>query len=92
MNRYDFILRGIATRKISVEAENADEALDFMSCMIRRTSVAEFTADEINEMDVFIENTYDENGEIIDDEEFDDDDDFLSDGICFCPYCMNEED
>lgn len=97
MNRYDFTLKGIATRKLSIEAESADEAFAYMNNMIRKTSIADFQANEIDEMNVYIERAIDANGEPIEKEiinaEIDRaDDDELCDGIYVCPHCMMKGD
>lgn len=94
MNTYNFELQGIATRKISVRAENANKAFNYLDDMIRNTSVADFEENEINRMNVSIISGENENGEEIDFDEinaelensFDD-----CDGFFFCPDCVKGE-
>lgn len=90
MNRYDFVLEGIARRKISIEAANEDDAFAYLNNMIGRTSIAEFNADEFEEMDVYIEKAFDSNGELIEDENDEIDEEDFCDGIYVCPHCMKK--
>lgn len=94
MNTYNFELQGIATRKISVRAENANKAFAYLDDMIRNTSVADFEENEIDRMNVAIISGENENGDEIDFDEINAElensiDD--CDGFFFCSNCGKGE-
>lgn len=90
MKTYYFTLEGIAERLVSVEANNAQEAFEFIDSMVRRTNVADFTEDEITHLKVTLDSGEYVNGcqipyEIME-KELD-----KTDGRIIC-YPCNEED
>lgn len=77
MKIYTFNLVGKAKRLVNVKAKNEKEAIKFMDELIHRTSVADFTCHEINELEV----------SIVDEELTEDDGEFC----CECPICCMED-
>lgn len=56
MRNFTFDLVGRATRKVVVKAKNEKEAINLLDKLIRKTSIADFSCQEINELEVCLVN------------------------------------